>query len=82
MNQIVVKNPWHKPGQNKEYFDYSDRPRQEYRGYDLYTVIEGKPGACQIDIVFDGECISQMAGMIATALLRSNSQSELCLSVR
>ena len=63
MNQIVVKNPWHKPGQNKEYFDYSDRPHQEYRGYDLYTVIEGKPGACQIDIVFDGECISQMAGM-------------------
>lgn len=63
MNQIHVKNPWHKPGHNQEYYDYSGRPHQEYRGYDLYTAIKGKPGACQIDIVLNGECIAQMAGM-------------------
>jgi hypothetical protein len=35
---------------------------EEYRGYQLFTRINGVPGSQVIDIVKDGVCISQYAG--------------------
>ncbi len=36
---------------------------EEYRGYQLFTRIKGKPGNQVIDVVKDGVCVTQMAGL-------------------
>lgn len=61
----TYRNPWHQPTQS-QYGParYStDATPTEYRGFLLYERIPGPVGRCVIDVVRDGECVTQRAGM-------------------
>jgi hypothetical protein len=61
MTTTRYKNPWHKPGKPEygpAFYETTARPT-EYHGCLIYQRIKG---ACW-DVVRDGACIHQMAGL-------------------
>lgn len=58
-------NPWHKPGR-PEYgparYETDAKPTL-YRGYEIYDRVHGPVGRGVWDIVRDGVCVSQFAGL-------------------
>lgn len=73
------KNPWHKPfaqfTNGPEFFE-TDKSPKEYGGFLIYERI---PGKCR-DVVKDGECVAQRAGMTgakqAIDQINNNKQGE------
>ena len=61
----TYRNPWHN-AKNNTYgpavYETSAEPVQ-YGGYQLYMRVQGRPGACGVDVVREGVCVTQMAGM-------------------